>query len=102
MQENAQRKIRAVYTGRVQGVGFRVTVLELARNFPVVGEVHNVADGSVELIAVGEDRPIMDFLKAVDDRFSRNILDCRIDWMDGTRSVYTDFSIGADSPTSSE
>jgi acylphosphatase len=96
MQENAKRGVRAVYTGRVQGVGFRVNVLELARNFPVVGEVRNVADGSVELIAVGEDRPIMDFLKAVDDRFSRNIVDCRMDWMDGTGSFYTDFSIGAD------
>jgi acylphosphatase len=85
-----------IYTGRVQGVGFRMTVHELARHFPVVGVVRNVTDGSVELITVGEAKPIMDFLKAIDDRMSRNIVGRQLDWMDALGEDYPDFSVGSD------
>lgn len=39
--------------GRVQGVGFRWTTLQLAQRHHIVGTVANQADGSVEIIAVG-------------------------------------------------
>ncbi|MEL7471760.1 MAG: acylphosphatase [Planctomycetota bacterium] len=36
-----------VYTGRVQGVGFRATVASLARGCPVSGWVRNESNGDV-------------------------------------------------------
>jgi len=53
------------YEGRVQGVGFRYTVKNLARGFDVVGSVRNLADGRVELMAAGDADEVADFLKAV-------------------------------------
>ena len=45
---------RVVFSGRVQGVGFRFTCQSLARGFDVAGYVRNLADGRVELVAEGE------------------------------------------------
>lgn len=43
------------YTGRVQGVGFRYTVRQLASGYEVSGWVKNLADGRVELLAMSRD-----------------------------------------------
>ena len=45
---------KVTYRGHVQGVGFRYTVLDLARRHPeVTGYVRNLADGDVEVVAEG-------------------------------------------------
>ena len=46
-------RVTVLYTGRVQGVGFRMTVRQLACGFDVTGTVRNLPDGRVELIAEG-------------------------------------------------
>lgn len=46
-------EIRAVFSGRVQGVGFRVTVKRAAERHSVKGYAKNLADGCVELLAQG-------------------------------------------------
>ena len=53
------------YEGRVQGVGFRFTVKQLARGYEVVGWVRNLEDGRVELQCGGEREEVEDFLKAI-------------------------------------
>lgn len=53
------------YEGKVQGVGFRVTVLGLARGFDVAGEVKNLPDGRVHLLLQGEKEEVEDFLQAI-------------------------------------
>jgi acylphosphatase len=45
--------VLARFTGRVQGVGFRYTAVEIAQRLPVTGYVRNEGDGSVELLAEG-------------------------------------------------
>ena len=53
------------YEGRVQGVGFRATVLGLARGFDIAGEVKNLSDGRVELLLQGDPQEVEEFLKAI-------------------------------------
>jgi len=59
---------RTVYfSGRVQGVGFRYTTEDLARNFKVTGFVRNLRDGRVEMVAEGEPNEVDHFQKAVEE-----------------------------------
>ncbi len=53
------------YEGRVQGVGFRFTVKQIARGYEVAGWVRNLTDGRVELQCNGETSEVESFLKAV-------------------------------------
>lgn len=46
---------RYVVRGRVQGVGFRAFVLQRARRLGLRGSVRNLADGSVEVRAWGDE-----------------------------------------------
>ncbi len=57
-----------VYTGRVQGVGFRATAKRLADEQGVVGWVRNEADGSVRLVAEGPADRIDRLRRAIRDR----------------------------------
>jgi acylphosphatase len=56
---------RVLYSGRVQGVGFRYTAQSLAADYPVAGSVRNLPSGEVELIAEGEENDVEAFLAAV-------------------------------------
>ena len=47
-------RLEAVVKGRVQGVGFRYHVLQLAREMGITGYVRNLWDGSVEVVAEGD------------------------------------------------
>lgn len=49
------RRIRAIVSGRVQGVSFRASTRTEARRLGLVGWVKNRSDGSVELEAEGPD-----------------------------------------------
>lgn len=44
---------RMIFTGTVQGVGFRATTCRLAEDFAVTGFVRNLRDGTVELEVQG-------------------------------------------------
>jgi acylphosphatase len=61
---------RAVYSGRVQGVGFRYTAQRLAQGYEVTGYVRNLANGSVELVAQGQADQVDAFLEAVARRMA--------------------------------
>ena len=61
------------YTGRVQGVGFRWTVANLARGFAVTGYVMNLPDGRVRLEAQGAREQVQGLLGAVDLAMAGNI-----------------------------
>ncbi len=48
------KKIKAIVSGKVQGVGFRMYTCSQARQLGVRGYVCNLSNGDVEIIAVGE------------------------------------------------
>lgn len=57
------KKVRAIISGRVQGVWFRASTLEKAREYGVNGTVRNLVDGRVELVAEGEDERVERLLR---------------------------------------
>jgi acylphosphatase len=69
--ETSSQRVRwqVIYSGRVQGVCFRATALELARSRPVVGFVRNRPDGTVELEAEGSADEVERFLATVAQEF---------------------------------
>jgi len=62
-----KRRLHVLYTGRVQGVGFRYTVKSTALGFEVTGVVRNLADGRVELITEGIRAELEGFQAAIRD-----------------------------------
>jgi acylphosphatase len=62
-----RERLQVVYSGRVQGVGFRFTVKMVANGFEVTGTVRNLPDGRVEMIAEGARAELEEFLKGVQD-----------------------------------
>src|SRR5215468_1563417 len=49
------RRVRAIVTGRVQGVAYRASTVYEARDHGLTGWVRNLPDGSVELEAQGDE-----------------------------------------------
>ncbi len=67
----AQVTYESIYfSGRVQGVGFRYSVLQVAKEFDVVGWVKNLTDGRVHLEVEGSDGEIEAFVVAIKDRMT--------------------------------
>lgn len=56
---------KVLYYGKVQGVGFRYQVYSIAREFDVSGQVRNLPEGSVELIAEGDEDEVRGFLDEI-------------------------------------
>jgi acylphosphatase len=61
---------RVLYSGHVQGVGFRYTTRGLADGFDVAGYVRNLPTGDVELVAEGPEDQVQGFLAAVAQRMA--------------------------------
>jgi acylphosphatase len=55
-------RIHAVVKGVVQGVGFRFFVVHVARRYGLTGWVRNLGDGSVEVVAEGDNGLLNDFV----------------------------------------
>jgi acylphosphatase len=62
-----RRRMQILYSGSVQGVGFRFTVKSTAMGFDVAGLVRNLPDGRVELVAEGQKPELDAFRQAIRD-----------------------------------
>ncbi len=57
--------MQVLYSGHVQGVGFRYAVKSEAAGFEVTGTVRNLPDGRVELLAEGAESELEAFRQAI-------------------------------------
>jgi len=90
---NKPRRLTACFEGHVQGVGFRFTTVEIARNYEVSGFVQNMMDGSVKLVAEGNEEELTKLLRDLRDaHIYRYVRNEDIRWLDGT-GEFNGFSI---------
>ena len=76
-----RRRMRVLYLGRVQGVGFRYTVKTVAAGFEINGTVRNLSDGRVELVAEGTHEELEAFHAAIKDSgLAGFIRDEQLEW----------------------
>lgn len=57
--------VQMVVGGKVQGVGFRLSAAEIARNLDLVGFVRNEADGTVRVDAEGDPDQVEQFIQQI-------------------------------------
>lgn len=87
-----KKQLHIFYSGRVQGIGFRYTVLDIARQQKVGGWVKNLDDGRVEVMAEAEEDVLNGFLQQINQQFSRYIQDANTEWLPA-RGEFRDFQI---------
>jgi acylphosphatase len=74
-------RMLVLYSGRVQGVGFRYTARSVAAGFEVCGTVRNLPDGRVELLAEGERAELNAFREAIrNEGMAAHIRDETVSW----------------------
>ena len=77
----AKRQIRVIYSGEVQGVGFRYTARGLANRLGVTGGAENLPDGTVRLVAEGPEDVLRQLLLQIRvSRLGPRIADEKIEW----------------------
>jgi len=88
-----RKRMHLFYSGKVQGVGFRYTVRQVANGFDVTGTVRNLTDGRVELLAEGNEHELEAFRKAIRDAgLAHFIKDEAINWAEA-KNVFRGFEI---------
>lgn len=85
-------RLRIVFSGRVQGVGFRYTTHRIASDFPVNGYVRNLPNGTVEMIIHGTNTDIDCVLDDIHAAFPTNI-DTVENQLDTSDKTYSNFEI---------
>jgi acylphosphatase len=87
-----QQQYRVLYSGHVQGVGFRYTACGIARRFDVTGFVRNLPDGRVELVAEGPKVELTAFLAELGERLEHFVRSTAVDRLPAT-GQYSAFTI---------
>lgn len=83
---------RIVFTGRVQGVGFRFTAHNIARRIGLAGQVRNMADGTVEMVAQGAPEVIDQCLYDLKETYQHGIREIIVEQIESA-GEYTNFKI---------
>lgn len=87
------KRMQVIFSGRVQGIGFRYTVCRIAETFAVVGYVRNLSKGDVELVAEGAEQELFDFLNGIRGApIGRYVTHERLRWTPAT-GKYENFGI---------
>jgi acylphosphatase len=81
-----------IFTGQVQGVGFRFTAFNTANRHQLTGFVRNLPDGTVEMLIQGSSQAIDDCIRDIKEYFSGYIKETKIKEIP-SNSQYKDFEI---------
>jgi len=73
-------RIESVISGKVQGVGFRYSVLKASKNFKINGFVKNLETGEVQVISEGEKQELENFLNTVRNFSFTEITEVKTKW----------------------
>jgi acylphosphatase len=77
--------MQILYTGRVQGVGFRYAAKTVASGYEVTGTIRNLPDGRVELILEGQKEEMEAFRQAIKDSGLGSFIDKEdVKWSEAT------------------
>lgn len=68
-----------IFTGRVQGVGFRFTAFNTANRYQLTGQVCNLPDGTVEMIAQGHPDDIDNCVRDIEESLGSYIRETKIE-----------------------
>jgi len=81
-----------LFSGAVQGVGFRYTTASFAQQLSLTGWVKNLSDGRVEIIVEGPREKIEELLSVLKAQFGGFIDNHHIEWLDAMEG-FEQFSI---------
>ena len=81
-----------IFSGRVQGVGFRFTAHRMAGRHQLTGYVRNLSDGTVEMLAQGPAEEIDDCVKDIQQSLISYVRETKIKEVP-PNPKYTDFRI---------
>lgn len=89
---NTIGRIECIVSGRVQMVMYRDFATRTAKHVGIVGEVENLSDGTVRVVAEGDKEVLQQYITALKrgSLFSR-VEDVRVDWKEptGTFTIFT-------------
>jgi len=78
--------------GVVQGIGFRYAAQDMAREALVSGWVKNESDGTVQIVAEGDENDLKAFIDQIKKIFSQSIDSTESRWEEAT-GEFEDFRI---------
>jgi acylphosphatase len=81
-----------IFSGQVQGVGFRFTAFNMANRHQLTGFVRNLPDGTVEMLIQGTSGAIDDCIRDIKEYFSGYIRETKIKEIP-SNSQHKDFEI---------
>jgi len=86
-------RLHLIISGRVQGVGFRFSAYDEAKDLALAGWVRNIAGGEVEIVAEGSKENLQMLAAwAHEGPSSAHVTEVREDWLDFT-AEFTEFRI---------
>jgi acylphosphatase len=77
-------RAHVLFSGTVQGVGFRYTTQRFANSLTVTGWVKNLSDGRVEMVAEGTREQLENLIYKLEKQFKIQQKD--IDWLDAKKT----------------
>jgi len=88
------KEIECKIYGKVQGVFFRAFIKERADILGICGYVENMEDGTVEVVAQGEEEKLKELLELIKKgpTFAR-VDSVDMSWSDVLQDTFTDFTI---------
>lgn len=92
MSESVSQRREILFSGNVQGVGFRYTTQRIAAGYAVTGFVRNLRNGGVQVVAEGPAEELDGFVSTLQTRMQRYIRCVTVDNL-AARGEFSHFEI---------